>query len=136
MPMFSTQSFSQLSTCELDLQVLFFEVVRTFDCTVLEGYRNEEDQEKAFNDGHSKLHFPDGKHNHQPSHGVDVAPFPVNWEDSKRFYHFAGYVLGVASRLKEEGKMTHSIRWGGDWSGKHDLNDQSFDDLVHFELII
>src|SRR6185369_7204924 len=111
-------------------------VIRTFDCTVLEGYRNEEDQEKAFNAGNTKLHWPNGKHNRQPSFAVDVSPYPVDWKDTKRFYHFAGFVLGVAVRLKEEGKMTHAIRWGGDWDCDHDLNDQTFNDLVHFELII
>ena len=116
MPKFSQESFSKLSTCEHDLQVLFFEIIRSFDCSILEGYRNQEDQEKAVREGNSKLHYPDGKHNRQPSCAVDVAPYPVNWTDTKRFYHFGGYVLGVAARLKEEGKMTHSIRWGGDWN--------------------
>ncbi len=106
MPKFSQDSFSKLSTCEHDLQVLFFEVIRTFDCAILEGYRNEADQEKSFKDGNSKLHFPNGKHNNQPSHAVDVAPYPIDWKDTKRFYWFAGFVLGVAVRLKEEGKMT------------------------------
>jgi hypothetical protein len=24
---------------------------------------------------------------------VDVAPFPIDWHDLKRFYHFTGYVV-------------------------------------------
>ncbi len=32
----------------MDLQVLFFEVVRSYDCSILEGYRNQEDQDKYF----------------------------------------------------------------------------------------
>lgn len=136
MPMFSQESFSKLSTCHLDLQALFFEIIRTVDCSILEGYRNQEDQDRAFAAGNTKLKWPDGKHNHQPSYAVDVAPHPLDWKNTKRFYWFGGYVLGIASRLKEAGKMTHAIRWGGDWDGDNDLDDQTFNDLVHFELII
>lgn len=135
MPKFSQRSFSQLSTCHIELQTLFYEVIRTVDCKVLEGYRNQEDQEKAFLDGNSKLHYPHGKHNKQPSMAVDVAPYPVDWQNYKLFYWFGGFVLGVASRLREEGKMTYGVKWGADWDGDYDFNDQTFNDLVHFELL-
>jgi peptidoglycan L-alanyl-D-glutamate endopeptidase CwlK len=137
MPKFSQESFSKLSTCHIDLQVLFFEVVRTFDCTILEGYRNQEDQEAAFERGATKLHYPHGKHNHQPSNAVDACPYPVpDWRDAKSFCIFGGYVLGVAQQLLAQGKMTHAIRWGGDWAMDHDFSNNSFNDLVHFELVI
>lgn len=119
----------------MELQTLFYEVVRTFDCAILEGYRNEADQEEAFKHGFTKLHFPQGKHNATPSMAVDVAPYPVDFNDTKRLYYFAGYVMGIAMRLKEEGKMTYSIRYGGDWDRDKDLSDNKFQDLVHFELV-
>ncbi len=136
MPKFSQSSFSKLSTCHPDLQALFYEVIKYYDCTILEGYRNQEDQEKAFSDGHSKLHFPDGKHNHQPSMAVDVSPYPLNFNDERLSLWFGGYVMGIAQKLKEEGKMSHSLRWGGSWDGlgKLDRAGQLNDD-VHFELI-
>ena len=88
---------------------------------------------------------------------ADVAPWPLDWDtrvlkplrvqpaetspgalvgtlDPRalknlcRFYHFAGWVLATASRL------SIPIRWGGDWDGDRDFMDQTFDDLVHFEL--
>jgi len=62
-------------------------------------------------------------------------PYPVDWEDTKRFYHFGGYVLGVASELFKRGEITHRLRWGGDWDGDTDVSDQQFNDLPHFELI-
>lgn len=136
MPKFSQDSFSKLSTCHLDLQVLFFEVVRTFDCTILEGYRGESEQEAAFTAGNTKLHWPDGKHNKQPSNAVDVSPYPVDWNNTKRFYWFAGYVMGIAQKLRDDGKISHSIRYGGDWNGDMDITDNKFQDLVHFELVI
>ena len=135
MPKFSQKSFSQLSTCHIELQTLFYEVIRSFDCSILEGYRNEHDQEKAFIEGNTQLHYPNGKHNNNPSMAADVAPYPVNFSDIKRYYYFGGYVLGIAQRLKAEGKMTYSVRWGGDWDRDTQTKDQSFNDLGHFELV-
>lgn len=139
MPLFSQTSLSKLSTCHAELQTLFFEVVRSFDCVVIEGHRSEEDQEKAFNAGNTKLHYPHGKHNSTPSNAVDVAPYDrvlkIDWKDMQRFVYFAGFVMGVAARLKAEGKMTYSVRWGGDWDRDFELKDETFRDLVHFELV-
>lgn len=135
MPMFSQASFSKLSTCHPDLQTVFFEVIRSFDCTILEGFRDQEDQDKAFMEGKSQLKWPHGKHNSQPSMAVDVAPYPVEWQNVKRFCWFAGYVLGIAQKLKDEGKIIHALRWGGDWNHDFDINDNKFNDLVHFEII-
>lgn len=139
MPMFSQESFSKLSTCHMDLQTLFYEVVRFYDCKVLEGYRTEQDQQEAFERGATKLQWPSGKHNGQPSMAVDVAPFPIDFSEKHkniaRYYLFAGYVMGIAESLKAQGKMTYSIRWGGDWDSDKDLDDQRFDDLVHYELV-
>lgn len=135
MPKFSQECFSKLSLCHIDLQVLFFQVVQNFDCTVLEGYRNQEDQEKAFAAGNTKLHYPNGKHNQQPSHAADVAPFPIpDWSNTKDFIYFGGYVMGIAQKLYDEGKITHKIRYGGDWSRNNRVSDESFQDLVHFEI--
>jgi hypothetical protein len=63
------------------------------------------------------------------SRAVDVAPYPIDWNDTRRFDHFAGIVVGIAHRSGVK------IRWGGNWDRDNDLNDQNFNDLVHFELI-
>lgn len=136
MPKFSQESFSKLSTCHPDLQTLFYEVIRNFDCQILEGYRGEDEQNTAFSEGKSKLKYPDGKHNSNPSHAVDVSPYPVNWKNTNRFYWFAGYVMGVAQKLKDDGKITHAIRFGGDWNSDNDISDNKFNDLVHYELVV
>ncbi len=44
-----------------------------------------------------------------------------------RFYYFAGFVMGTAAA------MGVRLRWGGDWDGDTELDDQKFRDLVHFE---
>lgn len=136
MPKFSQESFSKLSTCHIDLQALFYEVIKNFDCTVLEGYRDQADQEAAFKAGNTQLHYPNGNHNSNPSNAVDVSPYPIDWGNTKRFYWFAGYVMGIAQKLKDEGKMTHAVRYGGDWNQDMDITDNKFQDLVHFELVM
>ena len=128
MPSFSRASKDQLATCDHRLQALFEEVVRVFDCKILEGHRNQEKQHAAFVSGHSKLDWPNGNHNAMPSKAVDVAPYPVDWTDRERMTFFAGYVLGVAKG------MGLNIRWGGDWDRDWQVKDNNFDDLVHFEI--
>lgn len=136
MPKFSQESFSKLTTCHQDLQALCYEIIKYVDCTVLQGYRNEEDQEKAFAQGSSKLHFPHSFHNLQPAMAVDLTPDPIDYSAGKHLIWFGGFVQGIAIKLKEEGKMTHSIRWGGAWNGLGNLNNgHELCDLVHFELV-
>jgi len=134
MAVFSEQSLARLRTCHPELQVLFHEVIKNWDCTILEGYRDKESQDKAFADGKTKLKWPMGKHNVSPSHAIDVSPSPVNFSKERNFYFFGGYVLGIAQKLKEAGIMKHAIRYGADWNGNHDVTDQSFVDAVHFEI--
>jgi len=128
MPRFSTKSRSKLHTCDERLVDLFNEVVKGFDCTILEGHRGKKAQNEAFNKGNSKVKFPNGKHNQSPSVAVDVAPYPIDWSDRDRFHYFSGYVLGIASQ------MGLKIRWGGDWDMDTKTKDNKFDDLVHFEI--
>jgi peptidoglycan L-alanyl-D-glutamate endopeptidase CwlK len=129
MAYFSDASLQKLATCHQDLQDLFKTVILHYDCTILEGHRSEADQDQLFEQGLSKVEWPDSKHNKIPSHAVDVAPYPIDWDDTKRFYHFVGFVKGVAA------SMNIKLRCGADWDGDNDLKDQSFNDLVHFELI-
>ncbi len=129
MPTFSARSREILETCDERLVAVFDEVVKHFDCTILEGWRSEEDQNEAFRTGKSKLKYPEGKHNKQPSFAVDVAPYPVDWENLDRFRYFAGFVMGIASQ------MGTRLRWGGDWDGDTELRDQKFVDLPHFEVL-
>lgn len=127
MPRFSAQSRGHLDTCSEGLQRVFERVVAAYDCTVICGHRGKEAQNEAFRTGASKKQWPESNHNDLPSRAVDVAPYPIDWKNLKRFYHFAGYVQAVGE------EMGVRIRWGGDWDSDRDLDDQTFFDLVHFE---
>ena len=129
MPKFGNTSKRRLATCDEDLQELFQEVVKFFDCSILEGHRGEETQNKYFDEGKSQVKWPDGKHNSSPSTALDVAPYPIDWDDTDRFYYFAGFVKGVAFNIGIP------IRWGGDWDDDTDVKETKFKDLVHFELM-
>ena len=128
MPNFSRKSRDRLNTCDERLQKVFNEVVKKFDCTILEGHRDERRQDRLYSEGKTKVRYPMGRHNSKPSRAVDVAPYPVDWEDRERFHFFSGYVLGVADR------MGITLRWGGDWNMNKNLKDNNFDDLPHFEI--
>jgi len=129
MAKYSQSSKDKLRTCDERLQLVFTEVIKSFDNTIICGERNEADQNTAYNEGRSKVMYPDGKHNQKPSKAIDAAPYPINWVDRDRLHYFAGFVLGTASR------MGVRLRWGGDWDMDTQTQDNTFDDLVHFELI-
>ncbi len=129
MPRFSKQSEERLSTCDPRIQDVFRIVVKHFDCTILEGHRGEELQTKYFEQGKSKVKWPNGAHNKKPSRAVDAMPYPIDWDDIPRLCYFAGFVVGIAAFLGIK------MRWGKDWDGDRDLNDQTFNDGPHFEIV-
>jgi len=129
MPSFSDKSLSKLATCDPRLQRVFHEVVRNFDCTILEGHRNKERQNRMVKEGKSQVRWPNSKHNTLPSMAVDVTPYPVVWDDRERQTLFAGFVLATAKA------MGIDLRWGGDWDRDTEVRDNTFDDLVHFEIV-
>lgn len=128
MPTFGRASLRRLSECDDRIQQVLNEVIRTFDCSVLCGYRDEDTQNELFRSGKSHVQWPDSKHNQHPSLAVDVVPYPIDWSDRERFNYFAGYVMGVADQ------QGIALRWGGDWNRDWKVRDNNFDDLPHFQL--
>jgi peptidoglycan L-alanyl-D-glutamate endopeptidase CwlK len=132
MPSFGKASKSRLDTCDPRIVEIMEEVVKHFDCSILEGRRDQATQDEYFRTGRSKLQWPNSKHNcNAPdlSKAVDVAPYPIDWNDSNRFFILAGYIKGIAA------VKGYKIRWGGDWDGDNDFKDQTFNDLPHFEIV-
>ena len=128
MPKFSEKSVAKLATCDPLLQRVFHEVIQNFDCTILEGHRDKDRQNQMVEEGKSQVRWPNGKHNTVPSCAVDVTPYPIQWDDRERQTLFAGYVLATAKAIGI------NLRWGGDWDQDTEVRDNTFDDLVHFEL--
>lgn len=82
-----------------------------------------------FRVGKSKLQWPNSNHNSEPSLAVDVAPYPIDWSKTNRFFYLAGAVGAIAQ------SKGYTIRWGGNWDGDNVFDDQTFNDYCHFELI-
>lgn len=129
MPSFGTASRQRLDTCHRDLIGICELVIESYDFTVLEGHRSDERQEDLFRAGKSKLRAGQSKHNSDPSLAVDIAPWPIDWADVRRFYFLQGMIKQAAAELGIE------IRQGCDWDGDGSFSDQSFHDLPHFELV-
>ena len=146
MPVFSKTSKRILATVHPDIQDVMNYVVARWDCKVLWGLRTIKEQQVLYAQGRTTpgpiVTNADGitkLSNHQrtvivagKSYGcaVDIAPFPVDWKDTERFYAFGGYVLGIAAVLGIR------LRWGGDWDMDRDLRDQKLYDLPHFEIVL
>jgi peptidoglycan LD-endopeptidase CwlK len=74
MPKYSNRSKEKLESCHHDLQKLFNEVIKYYDCTIIEGFRSNECQEELCCQGKSTLKAGKSKHNQNLSLAIDVAP--------------------------------------------------------------
>jgi peptidoglycan L-alanyl-D-glutamate endopeptidase CwlK len=132
MPKFSKTSLKRLEGVHPLLQDLCFKVISSYDFTITYGIRTVAEQQRLVSEGLSRtmasLHLPqaDGY-----AWAVDVAPYPIDWNNLKRFYYLAGRMDQAAQQLLPSG---YKLRWGGDWDMDHDFDDQSFMDLLHYEL--
>jgi peptidoglycan LD-endopeptidase CwlK len=90
--------------------------VTKVDFTVLEGVRSVARQRELFNKGASKTM----NSRHLTGHAVDLAPWPIDWNDLGRFRTLAEAVKMASVELGVP------VVWGGDW--------RSFYDGPHFEL--
>lgn len=141
---YSKTSAERLSTCHKDLQTIFNEVIKYFDCTILCGHRTTEEQQNLYKQGRTTggkiITYVDGinvlgKHNYSPSLAVDAVAYPIDWDHDRRNYLFVGFVLGMAKMLYQQGRVSHKLRSGVDWDQDWDLDDQRLIDVPHFELI-
>lgn len=117
---YSKKSMDKLATCHPDLQRLCLELIKHRDITVLYGHRGEHDQNELFEQGKSKKRYPNSRHNSLPSEAVDLAFYPVDWNDIPKWEEFKEFVKSTAQSLGIE------IEAGGDW--------KTFKDFPHFQL--
>ena len=75
------------------------------DFTVIEGIRSISRQRELLKAGKSTTL----NSRHITGHAVDMVPWPVDWEDLKRFEQMAEAMKTAADELDI------SIVWGGDW---------------------
>ena len=124
MPKFGKKSQERLRGVNSELVNVLFELVKIMDVTIIEGVRSQERQDRLVAEGKSKTKFS----KHITGRAVDLAPYPIDWEDRDRFHYMGGMLRGIAHQ------MGVKVRWGGDWNENGETRDNNFDDLVHIEL--
>lgn len=138
MPKFGNKSEERLATCHPDIQKVMNEAIKHHDFTILYGERSKEEQLFLYKKGRK---FVSGKwvvvdksqvvtncdgvvkvsrHNHSPSLAIDIAPYPIDWKDIKRFVALSNVVKRAAETVGVK------IEWGGDWK---------FKDFPHYEIV-
>ncbi len=121
---FSRRSKEKRDTCHEDIIEILDEAIQYMDFTVVCGHRNEEDQNLAYDEGFSKLRFPNSRHNKLPSIAVDIVPYfkekpHLRWEDEESFHQLNELISKIA-RLKGI-----DLDWGFDLWGW---------DMPHYQL--
>jgi peptidoglycan L-alanyl-D-glutamate endopeptidase CwlK len=127
---FGKKSQERLDTCHPHLQQILKIAIKQVDFTVLCGYRTEDEQDDAYKQGRSKVQYPNSRHNQNPSVAVDIAPYPIDWDNITRFAHLIGIIKGIAQA------QDIKIRCGCDWDMDGDITDHSFMDWPHIELVM
>ncbi len=129
MPKFGIQSLENLAGVHPDIVDILHEAIKYYDFSVLEGVRDFERQKQLYTTGKSQTLR--SKHLRQSdgySHAVDIAPYPVDWEDKQRFAYLAGLIMGIAEMKGIE------LTWGHDWDNDGDFKEHSLKDGPHFQL--
>jgi len=117
---FGTRSKEALKTCDERIITVLNEAIKHYDFSVLCGYRTEEEQNKAYTSGASKLKYPKSNHNHFPSKAVDIVPYPIDWENLQRFHELSEVIKKACDTVGER-----DLHWGYDlWKW----------DMPHWEL--
>jgi peptidoglycan L-alanyl-D-glutamate endopeptidase CwlK len=140
---FAESSVKRLEGVHEDLQIIFNEVKKycMIDFDISCGHRTKQQQVALYTANKSKIDGISQKSKHQlyPSEAIDIYAYK---EDGKGSYtihqmtYIAAVVQSVAIQLYSRGTIDHIIRWGGNWdSDGYIIDDQSFQDLCHFELM-
>ena len=124
MPKFGKRSKERLRGVDARLVSVLNELVKIMDVTIIEGLRSKQRQEILLKEGKTKTKFS----KHIEGKAVDLAPYPIDWEDRDRFHYMGGMIRGIAKQLNI------NVRWGGDWDSDGETKDNRFDDLVHVEI--
>lgn len=121
MPKFSKVSRQRLNSCHPDIIRVCEELIKQYDFSVLEGYRGEKEQNKAFDKGTSCVRYPNSAHNKTPALAVDIAPYPIDWLDLGRFREMIYRFDAVACMLRERGEIKSRFVYGAFWKTLKDF---------------
>ena len=124
---FSVRSWNKLNMEEVhpDIKRLMVEAIKDtpIDFTIIETVRTLRKQKEYYTKGKSKTlksrHIPETNKS-KKCEAIDIAPYPIDWNNLKRFKI-------LADHIKEKAKeLNIPITWGGDF--------KNFVDMPHYEL--
>ena len=67
---------------------------------------------------------------------VDICPYPVDWNDYKKFDKIADAMFEAEKQLKSENAISQNtnLRWGADWDNDGNKRERGESDSPHFEI--
>lgn len=101
------------------------------DFSVLEGFRTHERQEQLYAQGRTapgNIVTWTMKSKHLDGKAVDLVPYPLDWNDMKKFDQISKAMFAAADELGV------SIRWGADWNQNGKPREKGETDSPHFEI--
>ena len=126
MPHFGNASRERLLSCDSRLITVCSDVIQYFDFSVTDGHRSNEKQDALYAKGRTEpgpiVTWKKGGesiHNTRPSRAIDLAPWPIDWDDEQRFIELGGMIMYAAWLRGIE------LEWGGHWDWK---------DFPHFQV--
>lgn len=135
----STKSLQKLSGVHPKLQsVVKLAITKSKqDFSVLEGVRTLERQKELYAQGRTKPgpkvtwtltsnHFVNKQTGF--GHAVDLVPYPVDWDDPKKFDEISRAMFAAAKELGV------TLRWGADWDMDGKPRERGETDSPHFEI--
>ena len=122
---FGKRSRERLKGVDTRLINVLNELIKMMDVTIIEGVRTKERQAELLKQGATKVKYS----KHMEGKAVELAPYPIDWENRDGFYYMGGMIRGIAKQLGLK------VRFGGDWDSDGDTKDNNFDDLVHIEIL-
>jgi peptidoglycan L-alanyl-D-glutamate endopeptidase CwlK len=124
MPKFGNKSSKARDTLDFKLKMIVDAVIQIYDFSIVWGFRGEVSQNKAYDDGNSKVKWPYSNHNKKPSQAMDLVPYingKQDWNNEEEFFYLAGLIMMAAHAQGVK------LKWGGRF--------KDFRDLGHFEII-
>ena len=101
---FGRKSRERLKGVDTRLVNVLNELIKIMDVTIIEGLRSAERQEELLQKGATKVKYS----KHMEGKAVDLAPYPIDWENRDGFHYMGGMIRGIAKQLNVP------VRWGGD----------------------
>ena len=95
MPRFGKRSKERLKGVDTRLVNVLNELIKIMDVTIIEGLRSEKRQKELLAKGATKVRYS----KHMDGKAVDLAPYPIDWNNRDGFHYMGGLIRGISHKL-------------------------------------